>query len=561
MPTALTPDLEVPHSPAGQQVALVALGNPEVLAEVMEVLQSAGLAPVAASSAELALAEVRQKQPSLAVVDSAIIGTLTPELLRRIRMEPSVFSLPLILIAPEDRLDINRMVDLGIRDFVSPGSIRRDLGLRVALVLAAGRATRQRKLAAEMLREECRQISASIRATNEPHHMAEIVVRGLGATFAADHVRLVTFPDERVPELTRQWNRRPGTTSPELDIAEAERLAGRLWDHGRLLTVEDHGNEGPDNVPAAVSAAAAAAGVRTSVIVPLGHGDKAFGLIWISGRQHPHRWTSTEASLLQHLGGNLAHGLVQGHLITAQRDVLVRQRELDRAKTDFVATVNHELRTPLTSITGYLELILDGAGGEIPPEAAQMLEIVGRNAVRLNQLIEDLLTISRSDSSEVDLAVEEVDLEKLLATVTAALTPAARANNLDFRLTLGQAPLLVDGDRTQLEQVFTNLCSNAVKFTPSGGTVELSAEDRPLDGGPGICIRVRDTGIGIPQSDVPKLFRRFFRASNATAAAIPGTGLGLAIVQDIVLQHGGELSLDSAVGQGTTVAVHLPAHR
>ena len=561
MPTALTPDLAVPRQPAGQQVALVALGNPEVLSEVMEVLRSAGLAPVAASSAELALEEVRDKQPALAVIDLTIIGTLTPELLRRIRLEPSALSLPLILIAPQDQLDINRMVDLGIRDFVSTASIRSDLGHRVALVLAAGRATRQRKLAAETLREECRQISAAIRATNEPHHMAEIVVRGLGATFAADHVLLVTFPDDRVPELTRQWDRRAGAAAPELDVAEAARLAGGLWDHGRFLTIEDHDSDGADNVPAAVGTTAAAAGLRTSVLVPLGHGDKAFGLIWIAGRHNPRRWSSTEASLLQHVSGNLAHGLVQGHLITAQRDVLARQRELDRAKTDFVATVNHELRTPLTSITGYLELILDGSGGEIPAEAAQMLEIVGRNAVRLNQLIEDLLTISRSDSSEVSLAVEKVDLEELLATVTAALAPAARASNLDFRLDMGQAPLLVDGDRTQLEQVFTNLCSNAVKFTPAGGTVELSAEDRPFDGGPGICVRVRDTGIGIPQSDVPKLFRRFFRASNATAAAIPGTGLGLAIVQDIVLQHGGELSLDSAVGQGTTVAVHLPAHR
>ena len=510
-----------------------------------------------------AMRAARAAAPVLAVVDSTVRQIAGMDMLKRLRHEePAMTNLPVILVAGESGLDVELMVELGIADFVASPVDGADLARRVDLILATAEARRERRMATARLREETRRISESIRATNDPQQMAEVVVHGLGATFEADHVLLVTFPDERVPELSLAWSRE-GTAGhiPPLAAHAAGELADTLWARGRGLVIDDH-RQPAGGEPVPLSPAALAAGLRTSMIMPLGHGDKAFGLLWLAGEHGPKDWTSTESSLIQHASGNLAHGLVQGNLITAQRMVLKRQRELDRAKTDFVATVNHELRTPLTSITGYLDLILDGSGGDIPEDVAQMLKIVGRNAVRLNQLITDLLTISRQDAEEAALEVEEVDMEGLLRSVAAALAPAAGANNLDLHLDLGPAPLLVDGDRAQLEQVFTNLCSNAVKFTPAGGSVEVRAEPvQPEGAGPGVRVQVSDTGIGIPEADLPNLFRRFFRASNATSAAIPGTGLGLAIVQDIVLQHGGELSIDSTVGAGTTVTVLLPATR
>ncbi|KAD3514915.1 response regulator [Arthrobacter yangruifuii] len=552
-----------PSGTSGRPKALVAVDEPAVFSVVAGILADAGLDTVPVQDVDEAIAAARAASPVLAVVDSTIRQVAGMDMLKRLRHEPAITKLPVILVAGEAGVDMDFMVELGIADFVASPVDPEDLSRRINLILATSQARRSRRMAAARLREDTRRISDAIRATNDPQQMAEVLVHGLGATFEADHVLLVTFPDERVPELTLAWSRE-GTGSagmPPLSGHAAGELAETLWESGRALAVEDHAQPA-DELPLPISAAARGAGLRTSVIVPLGHGDKAFGLLWLAGEGAPRDWTSTEISLIQHVSGNLAHGLVQGNLITAQRMVLKRQRELDQAKTDFVATVNHELRTPLTSITGYLELILDGSGGDIPENVAQMLKIVGRNAVRLHQLISDLLTISRQDADESSLEAEEVDLGELLRGVAASLAPAAGASNLDLRLELGTEALLVDGDRAQLEQVFTNLCSNAVKFTPAGGSVSISAMPVQPDGaGPGVRVQIQDTGIGIPEADLPNLFRRFFRASNATSAAIPGTGLGLAIVQDIVLQHGGELGIVSKVGTGTTATVQLPAAR
>jgi signal transduction histidine kinase len=293
-----------------------------------------------------------------------------------------------------------------------------------------------------------------------------------------------------------------------------------------------------------------------SAVAPLGHGGGAFGLVWIVKAGKAPAWSQPETALLQHVAGNLAHGLIQGHLITAQQQVVERLQELDTAKNNFVATVNHELRTPITSIAGYLDLVLEGAGGPIPDAAAGMLEIVVRNSTRLRELIEDLLTLSRMDFDDAILRPEPVQVGRLGEAVAAALAPVADAKEVDLACE-SRTGVVVHGDAKRLEQVLTNLVSNAVKFTPAGGTVRVAIEQETTeDGAEWAIIRVSDTGIGIPQEDLPKLFNRFFRASNALT--IQGTGLGLAIARGVVQQHGGEMSVDSAVGQGTTFSIRLP---
>jgi signal transduction histidine kinase len=311
-----------------------------------------------------------------------------------------------------------------------------------------------------------------------------------------------------------------------------------------------------------LSKAAGKDGLKTSVLVPLGHGGKAFGLLWLAGIASAREWAPIELSLIQHVAGNLAHGLVQGQLITAQRQVLDRVRELDQAKSEFVATVNHELRTPLSSIIGYLDMIMDDGVGQLPDETARMLEIVDRNAHRLNNLVEDVLTLSRSDAGNIQQSIQPVKLVALLQSVISTLAPAAASGRIHLSLREPASDVQVDADQEQLEQVFVNIISNAVKFTPAGGSVAVDISSSVSDAGmPRACVKVRDTGIGIPADEVPKLYGRFFRASNATAAAIQGTGLGLSIVQDLVHQHGGELHISSRLHEGTTVSVQLPARR
>lgn len=427
-------------------------------------------------------------------------------------------------------------------------------------VNAMGRRARAEATAdrdAEQFRQRTRLISSTIRRTASGAQMAEHLVRGLGDAFEVDRVWLHTFPDERVPQLTVQWhkeNLEPLAAPTEHQLAEAQALADRLWDTAQVVTIGDYRTYVPSPTGRAMFRLATAAGASASMVVPIGDNTSAFGIMWISMAGHSRHWTVTETGVAQFLAADLAHSLAQAHVISRQAEAVQVLRELDQAKSDFVSTVSHELRTPLTSISGYLEMLQDGDGGQLPEPTKQMLTVIDRNATRLRNLIEDLLTQSRIDAGRLRLELTTVDVGSVLRTVHEAMRPLASANQVTLSL---QAPadLKVEGDPVQLEQVFTNLIGNACKFTPAGGQVrvELAADEED-----GVLVQVSDTGMGIPGQDIGNLFTRFFRASNATAAALPGTGLGLAIVREIVQRHGGWIDVESELGGGSTFSVWLP---
>jgi PAS domain S-box-containing protein len=228
-------------------------------------------------------------------------------------------------------------------------------------------------------------------------------------------------------------------------------------------------------------------------------------------------------------------------------------RKLDQLKDEFVALVSHELRTPLTSIIGYLDLVIAGEGGPVTDEQKQFLRIVKRNSDRLLRLVGDLLFVAQVDAGKLDLDLELVDLASVASDSVEAALPVAVARGIDLSLEPGQGAYL-RGDRLRLAQLLDNLVSNAIKFTPAEGrvTVTVSTEDgRAL-----LC--VTDTGIGISELEQKRLFERFFRAEGAQRLAAPGTGLGLTISQAIARAHGGEISIRSREGAGTTFVVALP---
>lgn len=241
-------------------------------------------------------------------------------------------------------------------------------------------------------------------------------------------------------------------------------------------------------------------------------------------------------------------------LLAAQQEIVAQLEEVDRSKSEMLATVNHEIRTPLTSIRGYLELVINGEAGPIPPEAERMLRTVDHNADRLAFLVDDMLTMSRLDSGMAIPDREPVDLLRLLYRVVASLQPFASSRDVSLDIDEFDVEATVIGDEVQLERAFTNIAQNAVKFTPNHGSVGIELERE----GDNIVVRVIDTGIGIPESDMHLLFSRFFRASNAQSEAMPGTGLGLAIVRGLVRAHQGDITIASTVDVGTTVRVTLP---
>lgn len=231
-----------------------------------------------------------------------------------------------------------------------------------------------------------------------------------------------------------------------------------------------------------------------------------------------------------------------------------RLREIDRVKQDLVSNVSHELRTPITSIAGYSELLSDGALGDLSAQQAEVVARIERNTTRLTLLVEDLLTLSRAESGQLGLERGHLDLREIAREAMELAEDFAVGRELHLHLDPDPTPVRVHADAREVERVLINLISNAVKFTPDGGTVEVAVSH----GKAMAEVRVRDTGIGIPAHEQEQLFTPFFRSSSATDNAIQGTGLGLSIVKALILQHGGDVEIVSDAEHGTEVTVRLP---
>jgi PAS domain S-box-containing protein len=238
-------------------------------------------------------------------------------------------------------------------------------------------------------------------------------------------------------------------------------------------------------------------------------------------------------------------------LLELERAQNEQLRELDVMKDEFVALVSHELRTPLTAIQGYTELVLDGTTGELNDEQRAALTSVDRSSARLFRLINDLLFVAQVNAGKLNVAIEDVDLVEIASEAVADARPRAAAAQvaLEFECTLTPT---VRADRVRLAQVFDNLISNAIKFTPPGGRVGLSVSMV----GEEAMIVVADSGMGITPEDQQRLFTRFFRTK--AAAKIEGTGLGLSITKAILDAHHGSISVESELGHGTRFTVTVP---
>ena len=290
------------------------------------------------------------------------------------------------------------------------------------------------------------------------------------------------------------------------------------------------------------------------MLAPIGIGDEITGVLSVSNFDVPRPWTPFQKSMAGAVGRELARGLRLADLYERERDMVRQLRELDDAKADFLSATSHELRTPLTSILGYTELLVEGDAGQLDDRQRSMMEVIDRNARRLLLLIDDLLTMSRIDAGRLTITPTNVRIGTLLDGVSDAMRPLAGAAGLSLIIPPVDPDATMWADERAIERALLNLASNAIKFTPSGGSVTLRAE--PDDGG--VHVTVSDTGVGIPLNEQDQLFTRFFRSSESRARAVQGTGLGLAIVRHIVEAHGGTVGVTSEPGRGTDFWFTLP---
>jgi signal transduction histidine kinase len=237
---------------------------------------------------------------------------------------------------------------------------------------------------------------------------------------------------------------------------------------------------------------------------------------------------------------------------------ITHQVEVDRLKSEFVATVSHELRTPMTSIKGYVEILLMGAAGKLNDQQDRFLQVVKTNTERLTVLVNDLLDISRIESGQTRLNLDVVEIPKLLEEIAAALRERCRSEGKQLTITVQSEPDLppIQADPSRVSEILGNLAENAFLYTPDGGSVTLRARART----DGVQIDVSDTGIGIAPAEQERVFERFYRGEDSLVMATPGTGLGLPITKKLVEMHGGSIEVESegVPGKGSTFHVLLP---
>jgi len=264
-------------------------------------------------------------------------------------------------------------------------------------------------------------------------------------------------------------------------------------------------------------------------------------LIWI-GSGTTQRAYSATCRLIKNTNGRHTGAVLAFTDVTALVEAL-------SAKDQFVASVSHELRTPLTSILGYLTLALDE--DPLDPDMEQYLTVAKRNAERLLTLVGDLLTIA---SDALSINPRHADLSEVVSDSVEAARPRARAAGIVLNLETG-SPATGQFDPDRLGQAVDNLISNAIKYTPRGGTITV----RVRNPGDKLRCEVTDTGVGMTEEELTQAFTRFFRAANAHSSTIPGAGLGLAITKSIIENHRGTITLSSSLGKGTTAVITLPA--
>jgi two-component system, OmpR family, phosphate regulon sensor histidine kinase PhoR len=226
-------------------------------------------------------------------------------------------------------------------------------------------------------------------------------------------------------------------------------------------------------------------------------------------------------------------------------------KKLEQVRKDFVANVSHELKTPITSLKGFAETLLDGAG-ENEEFRNKFLTIILNESDRLQDLIQDLLDLSKSEQG-FHLDIQPVNLKSLVQETIEILLPKAEKKNIDLSLSVAGSPVM-DGDPPRLKQIIINLVSNSLTYTPANGSVKVNVEEKNEH----VKLTIKDTGIGIKESEIPRIFERFYRVDKARSRNSGGTGLGLAIVKHLVEAHHGTINVQSKLGEGSEFIILFP---
>ena len=292
--------------------------------------------------------------------------------------------------------------------------------------------------------------------------------------------------------------------------------------------------------------------LQSLLFVPVGAGAKCLGYFVVCREPGTSGWTAQELEAALDIGHDIGHALLNARLFQREQLLVGELRQLDRFRRQLISTISHELRTPLTSVVGYAELL--ETESNLSDDGHRAVAAINTNAVRLSQIIEDLLLLSGIRSAETVDDRRLVDLGAAVEDALDLLSLQILSKGLDLEYSAPDEPVVVNGHPVEIARVCANLISNAAKYTPAGGRVRVAVTASDFRA----VLSVSDTGIGIAEEEQDSVFDEFVRSADPQVADSEGTGLGLAIVKRIVTTHKGTIELDSTLGQGSTFTVSLP---
>lgn len=390
-------------------------------------------------------------------------------------------------------------------------------------------------------------------------------IEGFGKALRADRAIVRVMANGKPGPTIFQWNSPSTDTSQsdEYSLENADQLRQLLYQEsdqlsnaltrGSYICIEDVAID--ERLSEYSRLLALQTGLRAFMSVPVvgESGPEAILVALIEGKTRT--WSDRDIQIATTLAAGLGATLAAIRLYDIERQGLESMRKLDKVKDEFLASISHELRTPLTSIIGYLELLKDEIDdGNISAKYTRMLDAIDRNSVRLLDLIENVLTASRIESGKLEISASTFPISQLISTSTETIIPQASAKQIDIDIQLSPELPDITGDITLLDRAMLNLLSNAVKFTPPTGTITVTAKAKSGN----LEITVADTGMGISEEEIGKMFTKFYRTTNAKEEVIQGTGLGLSITKAIIEAHSGTIKVESTLGEGSKFTFTIP---
>jgi signal transduction histidine kinase len=310
----------------------------------------------------------------------------------------------------------------------------------------------------------------------------------------------------------------------------------------------------PETSQGQPSALAAASGSVTAwACAPLALAQGAIGFIWLARYRGP-AFLQTETSLLAVMGQQAALAVRNARLHMLEKRTVVELQAAEQAKTEFLSTVSHELRTPLTAVRASAGLLLDSEADRLSPNQLRLIRSIARNTDRLSNMVTDLLDMARLQSGRLPLTCELIDLHPIIRSCVANLRPLMDRKEQVIDIQFPHDLPRVMADRRRVEQILTNLLSNAHKYTPRGGQMAVAVAHE----GTSVVVTVTDSGPGVPGEERDLIFRRFYRGATVRRGEPSGAGLGLAVAKSLVDLHGGKIGYRDATGGGSEFFFSLP---